>query len=66
MNGRLPWILMGGGIAIILVTGWCRFLIDVDRVWSITALIIGLIMVAAGVIINSKGGKDKAHKQSHL
>jgi hypothetical protein len=32
-------------------------------VWSITALIIGLIMVAAGVIINSKGGKDKADKQ---
>jgi hypothetical protein len=54
---------MGGGIAIILVTGWCRFLIDVDRVWSITALIIGLIMVAAGVIINSKGGKDKSDKQ---
>ncbi|WP_028505791.1 hypothetical protein [Ruminococcus sp. FC2018] len=60
MNGRLPWILMGGGIAIILVTGWCRFLIDVDRVWSITALVVGLLMVGAGAIINSKGGNDKS------
>ncbi len=51
---------MGGGIAIILVTGWCRFLIDVDRVWSITALVVGLLAVGVGAIINSKGSKDKS------
>lgn len=58
MGEKLPWILMGGGTAVILVTSWCRILLDVDRIWFFAALVLGLGMVIGGKLLHSKCGKD--------
>ncbi|MBO5577126.1 MAG: hypothetical protein IKH90_01920 [Ruminococcus sp.] len=63
MGDKLPWILMGGGTAIILVTSWCRVLLDINRTVFFAMLAIGLIMVIVGRILYSRGS-DKTDDNS--
>ncbi len=58
MGVKLPWILMGGGAAVILVSCWCRVLLDIDQLWFFVAVIIGLAMVIAGKLVRTDGGDD--------
>ena len=57
MSDKLSWILMGGGAAVVLVSCWCRVLLDVDRAWFVLFVVIGLGMIAAGKF-GKFGGKD--------
>ncbi|MBP1537179.1 MAG: hypothetical protein ILA17_04820 [Ruminococcus sp.] len=57
MSDKLSWILMGGGAAVVLVSCWCRVLLDVDRVWFVLFVVVGLGMIAAGKF-GKFGGKD--------
>ncbi len=56
MGDKLSWILMGGGVAVILVSSWCRVLLDIGRLWFIVAIVLGLGMILAGKLFQSKGG----------
>lgn len=58
MGDKLPWILMGGGAAVILVSCWCRVLLDIDRTWFLVTMIIGIIMVVAGKLIHTDHNND--------
>ena len=57
MSDKLSWILMGGGAAVVLVSCCCRVLLDVDRVWFVLFVVVGLGMIAAGKF-GKFGGKD--------
>ncbi len=59
MGEKLPWILWGGGAAVILVSCWCRVLLDIDKTWFIIAVVIGLAMVAAGKFVHKSDDSGK-------
>ena len=50
---------MGGGAAIILISCWCRVLLDIDRSWFIVAVTLGLCMVVAGKFFVHPGDDGK-------
>ena len=56
MGDKLSWILMGGGAAVILVSAWCRVLLDIPQLWFILAIVLGLGMIVVGKVLQSKGG----------
>ncbi len=58
MGEKIPWVLMGGGAAVILVSCWCRVLLDISRAWFVIFVLVGLAMAIAGKILHDKyGGK---------
>ena len=59
MGEKLPWILMGGGAAVILVSCWCRVLLDIGRVWFVIFVLVGLAMAIAGKLMHTGGRKSK-------
>ena len=61
MGDKLSWILMGGGAAIVLVSCWCRVLLDIPRLWFIVAIVLGLGMIVFGKVLQSrhKDGKNE-------
>lgn len=61
MGEKLPWILLGGGAAVILVSCWCRVLLDIDRVWFLVTVAIGFGMILAGEMLH----KDNNHKDDN-
>ena len=56
MGDKLSWILMGGGAAVILVSAWCRVLLDIPQLWFVLAIVLGLAMIVVGKVLQSKGG----------
>ena len=47
---------MGGGAAVILVSCWCRVLLDIERSWFVVFVLIGLAMAVAGKLIHTDNG----------
>ena len=56
MGQKLPWLLMGGGAAVILISCWCRLLLDLDHMWLFVAIVVGLGMIIAGKLIHTDDG----------
>ncbi len=47
---------MGGGAAVILISCWCRLLLDLDNMWLFVAIVVGLGMIIAGKLIHTDDG----------